>query len=241
MFEPLAIIPARGGTKSILRKNIALLAGRPLILYSIQAARESGHVGRVIVSTDNREIAEIASAEGAEVPFLRPDELAQDETPMLPVLQHTLEFLAREAGFRPWAVVLLQPTSPLRTARHIDEAVALLQETGADSVVSVVEVPHGFNPVSVMRIVNGKLVPFLEGHGNRILRRQDKPVVYARNGPAVLVSKYETIMGKGDLYGSDCRPYVMDQESSVDIDGELDLTIAELLLSRSHTSQQGVP
>ena len=228
----LGLIPARGGSKSIPHKNIAPLAGRPLIAYSIQAAQESASIDRVVVSTDDEEIAAIAKAEGAEVPWLRPAELAQDATPMLPVIQHLLEFLARDSGFRPWAVALLQPTSPLRTARHIDEAIALLEETGADSVVSVIEVPHQFNPVSLMCIVNGRLVPFLEGEGTRMQRRQDKPTVFARNGPAVLVSRYETLMDKGALYGEDSRPYPMDAGSSVDIDGPLDLAIAELALAQ---------
>jgi len=232
MREILGIIPARGGSKGIPRKNIVPLAGRPLISYSIRAARESGRMSRVVVSTDDIEIADVARREGAEVPYLRPVELAGDATPTLPVIQDMLRFLQEEPGFRPWAVVLLQPTSPLRTARHIDEAVALLEETGSDSVVSVIEVPHSFNPVSLMRIVDGRLVPFLEGEGTRVLRRQDIPLAYARNGPAVLVTRYETLMEKNDLYGSDCRPYPMDRECSIDIDSEFDLAFAEAVLSR---------
>ena len=132
--------------------------------------------------------------------------------------------------------MLLQPTSPLRTVKHIDESVALLEQTGADSVVSITEVPHHFNPVSLMRIESGRLVPYLEGQGARIQRRQDKPVVYARNGPAVLASRFETLMEKNDLYGSDCRPYLMSPEDSVDIDGPFELAIVEALISSRGSS-----
>ena len=137
-----------------------------------------------------------------------------------------------QEGFRPWAVTLLQPTSPLRTARHVDEAITMLDDTGADSVVSVMEVPHNFNPVSLMQIEEGKLTPYLAGQGTQILRRQDKPLVYARNGPAVLVSRYETLMEQADLYGRDCRPYFMDYRFSIDIDGKFELDIAEMILTR---------
>lgn len=229
--EVLALIPARGGSKSIPRKNIALLAGRSLISYAIEAARNSESVGRVIVSTDDEEIASVAKAEGAEVPFLRPPALAEDSTLILPVIRHLLESLGNESGYRPWAVALLQPTSPLRKPAHVDGAVALLRETGADSVVSVVDVPHNFNPVSLLRIEGGRLVPYLKGEGNRVLRRQDKPVVYARNGPVVLVSRYKTLMEKNELYGEDCRPYHMDDKHSIDIDGPDDLAMAEIILS----------
>ncbi len=168
------------------------------------------------------------------MPFLRPAELAQDSTLVLPVVQHLLAALGDESGYRPWAVALLQPTSPLRTSADVDDAVAVLRETGADSVVSVVDVPHNFNPVSLLRIESGRLVPYLEGEGSRILRRQDKPVVYARNGPAVMLSRFETLMNKNDLYGGDCRPYHMDASRSIDIDGPDELALAELILKNGN-------
>jgi CMP-N,N'-diacetyllegionaminic acid synthase len=229
----VAVIPARGGSKGIPRKNLARIAGRPLIAYAIEAARTAACVDRVLISTDDSEIADVARELGAEVPFLRPPELADDTAPMLGVLRHALAWLESQ-GVAVEALVLLQPTSPLRTGRHVEEAIALFRSAPASSVVSVVEVPHQFNPVSVMKLsAQGTLAPFL---GDQVIatRRQDKPKAYARNGPAVLVCHPETLRS-GELYGASCRPYLMSEEDSLDIDAPRDLILAEqALLARSH-------
>jgi CMP-N-acetylneuraminic acid synthetase len=184
---------------------------------------------RMVLSTDDPEIAKVGQELGLEVPCLRPPELASDESPMLGVVQHMLRYLEQGEGFQPEAVALLQPTSPLRRAEHIDGTIALLLETGAESVVSVVPVPHHFNPVSLMRLVGERLVPYVEGP--LILRRQEKPKLYARNGPAVLVTRTRALLN-GSLYGSDCRPYLMAEEDSIDIDSPLDLELAEFFLRK---------
>jgi CMP-N-acetylneuraminic acid synthetase len=225
----LGVVPARGGSKGIPNKNLAMLAGRPLLAYTADAVQQSRRLTRCIVSTDDEGIAEAAKALGLEVPFLRPSELACDDTPMLPVLQQAVREVARK-GSAVDAVVLLQPTSPLRRAMHIDAAIELLESTGADSVVSVVEVPHQFSPVSVMRVEDGRLRPFVDGPV--ITRRQDKPKVFARNGPAVLAVRAR-VLEAGSLYGDDCRPLVMSASESIDIDGPDDLALAELMLGRS--------
>lgn len=227
--EVLGIIPARGGSKGIPGKNLVLLAGLPLIEYTLRAARAARSLTRVLVTTDDRQIADLVQSRGAAAPFLRPPELAADDTPMLPVVQQALQWLRDREGYAPEAVVVLQPTSPLRRAEHIDEAVKLMVERQADTVVSVMEVPHQFNPVSVMRLKAGRLVPYLEGP--LILRRQDKPRVYARNGPAVLATRRQVIEA-GSLYGRVVLPLVMSQADSVDIDGREDLLLAEYYLSR---------
>jgi CMP-N-acetylneuraminic acid synthetase len=147
---------------------------------------------------------------------------------MLPVLQHAVRTLA-DAGELFDAVVLLQPTSPLRRAEHIDEAIDLLESSGADSVVSVIEVPHQFNPASVMRLADGRLRPFMDAP--TLTRRQDKPRLYARNGPAVLAVRVATL-DAGSLYGEDCRPLVMAAADSFDIDTADDLALVDLVLSR---------
>ena len=237
-MEILGLIPARGGSKAIPRKNLAPLAGRPLLAYTCDAALASQRLTRIVLSTDDSAIAEIGRQCGVEVPFVRPADLAQDDTPMLSVLQHALKALQETEAYQPEAIVLLQPTSPLRRAEHIDAAVDILLSTGADSVVSVIEVPHQFNPVSLMRLEEGKLVFFLEGPP--ILRRQDKPPVYARNGPAVLVVRREVLLQKNSLYGDDCRPLVMDERSSVDVDDSLDLEFVEFLLTRRNSENNTV-
>lgn len=224
----IAIIPARGGSKGIPRKNLVPIAGRPLIAYTIDAARAARSLDKVIVSTDDQEIADVAKTLGAEVPFMRPAALAADTTPMLAVLTHALEW-AEKHGDKVDAVVLLQPTSPLRAAKHIDEAVALFFKHEATSVVSVTEVPHQFNPLSVLTLEDGVLQPFMGK--NAPTRRQDKPRVYARNGPAVLVCDPKTLTS-GELYGEKCMPYLMRAAESPDIDEASDIPYVEWLLQR---------
>ena len=171
----LGLIPARGGSKGIPRKNARLLAGRPLLDYTAEAALKARRLSRVILSTEDPEIAEIGRRCGLDVPFLRPPELARDDTPTLPVVQHALRWL-EERGERFSAVCLLQPTSPLRTAEHIDACIELLEKDGADAVVTVLRVPPEHNPHWVfvrdgdgfLRLATGSRRPFL---AVRICRR----------------------------------------------------------------------
>ena len=228
----LGLIPARGGSKGIPRKNLAPLAGRPLIAHTIAAALASTRLDRVVVSTDDPEIAAVAREQGAEVPFLRPADLADDAAPALAVIRHAISTLDAQ-GWRTEAVAYLQPTSPLRSAAHIDAALDLLLEQGADSVVSVVEVPHNFSPLSVMRRQDdGRLTPYQEPDGPAPLRRQDKPRLWARNGPAVLALTRRTALELGVLYGPRTLGLVMDRVDSLDIDEPLDLELAAWLLAR---------
>jgi CMP-N-acetylneuraminic acid synthetase len=224
----LGVIPARGGSKGIPQKTLAAVGGRPLLAYTADAAHGSARLTRVIVSTDDPRIAQAARELGLEIPFMRPAELAADATLMLPVLQHALDAMRAE-GFAADAVVLLQPTSPLRRAAHVDAAIDLLAATGADSVVTVVEVPHQFSPVSVMRIDGERLTPFLDGPP--ILRRQDKPRLFARNGPAELAVR-AAVLDAGSLYGDDVRPLVMTAAESLDLDTPADLDLLDCLLTR---------
>jgi CMP-N,N'-diacetyllegionaminic acid synthase len=221
----VGIIPARGGSKGIPGKNLVALGGRPLIAHTFEAARASRTLTRIVLSTDSEQIAEFGRAERIDVPFLRPSSLADDDTPMLAVLQHAISAV----DVRPDVIVLLQPTSPLRRAEHIDAAVTILQRSGADSVVSVIAVPHQFTPGSLMRVEENRIVPFQ--NEPMATRRQDKPLLYARNGPAILVTRAQ-VLESGRLYGDDTRPYVMSREDSIDIDDPLDLEIAEALLAR---------
>lgn len=234
MENVLGLIPARGGSKGIPRKNIALLAGRPLLAYTCEAALASAVLNRVVLSTDDEEIAEVGRRCGIEVPFIRPTSLARDETPSIDVVRHAVEHLGHKEHWMPDMVVLLQPTSPFRKALHIDEAVDRMKETDADTVVSVVEVPHRFNPHSVMRLKEGKLVDFLPAASDfDRFRRQALPVLYARNGPAVLASRVEVILESKSFYGARVVPYLMTEEESLDIDSKLDLWLAEQFMARS--------
>jgi len=230
----LGIIPARGGSRSIPRKNIVPLAGRPLLAYTCEAALRSKRLTRTILSTDDEEIARVGAGCGVEVPFRRPADLAGDETPMIEVVRHALGWVMDHERYLADIVVILQPTSPLRRAEHIDAAVDCLIETGADSVVSVVAVPHQFSPASLMCLEEGRLVPLLDQP--MVLRRQDKPRVYARNGPATLVVRRELVSG-GRLYGDMVLPLEMDPAASVDIDDANDLALAEFYLNRWTAAQ----
>jgi CMP-N,N'-diacetyllegionaminic acid synthase len=214
-MDVLGLIPARGGSKGIPRKNLAPVGGRPLLAWTVDAARAASELTRVVVSTDDEEIAAAADVEVLR----RPSGLAADDTPMLDVVRHALTELT------PDVLVLLQPTSPLRRAEHVDGAVRLLLESGADSVVSVVAVPHRYHPDALMDVVDGRVVP-----RGTARARHEKGLVYARNGPAVLAVRSERL--GDDLYGGDCRPYVMDQLDSLDVDEPHDLELADLLLRR---------
>lgn len=227
-MQVLAVIPARGGSKGVPGKNLRELCGRPLLAYTADAVKASTRITRAIVSTDDDRIAECARSLGLDVPFMRPASLAGDDTPMLPVLQHAIDAMTSR-GVPVDVVVLLQPTSPLRRAEHVDTAIDWLERAGGDSVVSVVEVPHQFSPVSVMRIEDGVLKPFLDGP--TVTRRQDKPRVFARNGPAVLAVRADVVKG-GSLYGETSWPLAMSTEDSIDIDSVWDFELVECVLAR---------
>ena len=225
----VALIPARGGSKGIPRKNLAPLAGRPLLLHACEAARASRRLTRTIVSTDDGEIAAVGAGAGMGVPFLRPAALAADDTPMLDVLVDLVDSLAARERYRPDVLVLLQPTSPFRRAEHIDAAVDLLLGSGADSVVSVIAVPHQFTPSSLLRLDGDRLVPW--GEGPQPTRRQDKPQLFARNGPAVVAVHTRVLREQRSLYGADTRPLVMARDDSLDVDDAFDLELAGLLMA----------
>lgn len=228
-MKVLALVPARGGSKGIPRKNIVALGGKPLIAWTIEAARAASTISRVVVSTDDAQIADIARAHGAEVPFLRPADISDDAAPALPVIRHAVSALEALDGWSADAVAYLQPTSPFRDARHIDEAVALLEQRSADTVVSVVRVPHNMVPTSLMEIRQSWL-EFCASPEQRQFRRQSKEALFARNGPAILLNRRATIDGAG-LYGDRIAAYEMDHLVSLDIDEPQDLQVAEALLA----------
>jgi CMP-N-acetylneuraminic acid synthetase len=231
----IGLVPARGGSKAIPGKNLVPLAGKPLLAYTAEAARAARSLDRILLSTDDEKIAAAGRTLGLEVPFLRPAELAGDNTPMLPVIAHALDWCEHE-GKSARAVVLLQPTSPLRRARHIDEAVSLLLDKNAATVVSVMAVPHRFTPGSLMTAgADGALKPLLQG--DMVLQRQDKPRLFARNGPAILAVRAEVVRG-GALYGEPTLGYEMDAASSFDIDEPEDLWLAGQYLTRHGAAAQ---
>lgn len=224
------IIPARGGSKALPRKNIAPLAGEPLISHSIRAALCAKRVGRVIVSTDDEEIADVARKYGAEVPFLRPAELAQDHSPTLPGIQHSVAAMKTFCNEAPDSVTLIQPTSPFTRADQVDAAIELLnQRPDADAVTTVVDVDHVNHPFNIRRIDDAGFVDFLmpEEH-YKFPNRQLKPRYYRFGN--LYVTRYATLMIEGSLFGRKCLPLVVDLPSCFDINDATDLALAECML-----------
>ena len=225
----LAVIPARGGSKGVPRKNIRPVCGKPLIAYTIETALAAKDLfRRVLVSTDDAEIAEVSRRWGAEVPFLRPSELANDKAPMIPVIQHAIRFAENDENIQYDWVCLLQPTEPFRTLADIEKVLAIAMAGGCDSVISVVQV-FSVHPILMKRIEDGRLLPFCieEKEGTR---RQDyAPDAYMRNG-AIYLSRRDVLMERNSIWGDVIRPYVMPPERSVGIDSELDFKLVELLM-----------
>lgn len=226
-MEVLAIVPARGGSKGIPRKNLVTLLGRPLLWWSVRAALEAETVTRTIVSTDDDEIAAAGKAAGAEVPFLRPAELAGDTVLDLPVFDHALRSLADTEGYRPDLVVHLRPTSPLRPAGLVDEGVrTLAADPGADSLRAVT--PPANNPFKMWRIVDGVLLPLVETdiHEQYNQPRQALPAAYWQTG-ALDVMRAATVLDLGSMTGRRILPLVIEPDLAVDIDDPLSLAVAE--------------
>lgn len=227
----LGLIPARCGSKGIPSKNIVSCAGLPLLEWTARAVHGSSCISRCILSSDCEEIQSVAKDCGIEVPFVRPSEISQDMTPALPVIKHAITWMEQYASYTPDVIVLLQPTSPLRLSRHIDEAVELLLSSpDADSVVSVVEVPHQYAPASVMVLEGGVLRSWMEQKEDKNLR-QLKPKFWARNGAAIYAFRRSCLFNKGSIYGDVCLPYFMSPEESVDVDTYFDLKVCEMLLA----------
>lgn len=225
-MDILAIIPARGGSKGIPKKNIKLLAGKPLITYSIEAAIESEYINEVVVSTDDEEITQISKKCGAEV-IKRPSELAQDDSPTIDAIIHVLNTPENE-GYSVDIVVLLQPTSPLRTHEDIDNAINLFAKNmnKCDSLVSVCEVDH--SPYWSLKVEGDYLKPNF-GEEYFKMRRQDLPKLYMPNG-SIFISKKESLLNSKSFYNGNTIPYLMKTEESVDIDTIMDFKLAELIL-----------
>jgi len=221
-LKSIGIIPARGGSKGIPHKNLVDFAGKPLIAYTIEEALKSS-LDKVVVSTDCEKISEVVLEYGVEV-IKRPQNLSGDQTPTLPVIQHALNSIKMKFDL----IATLQPTSPLRKAKHIDEAIDLIKKyEDADSLVSVVKVPHNMVPISLM-IKKEDFVETLEDVKESTLRRQDKPSFYARNGAAIYLTKYEKI--KNYIFGGKILGYEMNRINGIDIDDLSDLEIAEIFL-----------
>lgn len=221
----IALIPARGGSKGLPRKNILLFAGKPLIAWTIEQALASNYLDRVIVSTDDNEIADVSKSYGADVPFIRPKELATDDAKAIDVISHTIDYLLKHDG--PFDILLLlQPTSPLRTSQDIENAIALLFAKKAKAVVSVCEAKH--HPYwSNTLPEDGCMKDFIRLD---ILNknRQELPIFYRLNG-AIYLTYCDYLKKDSGFFGDRTYAYIMPPERSIDIDTKVDFRLAEIL------------
>ena len=225
----LGIITARGGSKGIPNKNIVLLHGKPLIAYTIDAAKGSRLLTRCIVSTDNEKIAGIAKKMGADVPFLRPSDLSTDSALALDVLAYAIRWMEEQEKQTFDYVMMLQPTSPLRTGSDIDACIGLATESNADSIFSMVELPD-FAPQKIKTIEDGVIKPLLqEEHGQSDPRHRGKRA-YKRNC-AIYLTRTELIL-EGDQFGKKSMAYIMPRERSIDINEPADLELAEFWMKK---------
>lgn len=227
----LGVITARGGSKGIPGKNIKELGGKPLIAWTIEVAKQSKMISHLIVSTDDEEIADVCRQYGADVPFMRPAELAEDKTPHLPVMQHAIKFMEDKLGLVFDYVAILQPTSPFRSVEDVDETIELLDKEGADSAVSLVEIEDN-HPFKIKKLEGTKVLPYcvqeIEG-----TRRQDLPVAYKRNG-SIYAMKRDVMMVDNSLYGKTIVGHVCPKERSIDLDNMFDWMKAEYMLKEKN-------
>jgi len=231
MLKVLGIVPARGGSKGIPGKNIAILAGKPLLAYTAAAARAATRLTRVVLSTDDAAIASVGREHGLDVPFMRPRHLAGDEVKTLAVLQDVVARL-ESAGERYDAIMTLQPTTPLRRSHDIDGSIVLLEDTGADSVISFVDVGEK-HPARMKTIgEDGRVFdpPFAED--TECQPRQQLPRMYLREG-SIYLTRRDVLMEANSLKGADCRAWIVPPERACNIDEPFDLILAEQMLRRA--------
>lgn len=228
----LAIIPARGGSKGITRKNIKELNRKPLIAYTIEAAKKSKYIDKIVVSTEDEEIAKISESFGANVPYLRPGELAKDDTPGLDPILHCIQWHKDNSENYDYAMCL-QCTSPMRTVQQIDEAIDRLINSDYDALVSVCE--SEISPYWMKKVEDGILKDFVE-EAPFYARRQDMPKVYRLNG-AIYIAKTEMLINLKTWYSEKTLPYIMDNITSTDIDNLLDFKFAEFLMKEKENEK----
>ncbi|OHW61977.1 CMP-N,N'-diacetyllegionaminic acid synthase [Andreesenia angusta] len=225
----LCIVPARGGSKGIPNKNLKSLLGKPLIAHTIEESLRSVYIDRIIVSTDSEEIGKVSTEYGAEVPFLRPNELAKDDTPGIAPVVHVINWIKENESIAYDYVCLLQCTSPLRRIEQVDEAIERIVGGGEDTLVSVCESKE--NPYWMKEIKDGYLEEFIVQE-NQYTRRQDIPKTYSLNG-AIYIGKTKTILKEGNFLLDKTIAFIMDRASSVDIDDMLDFKFVEMLMEET--------
>ncbi len=228
----LGLTLARGGSKSVPRKNIKPIAGLPLIGYTIAEALKSKFITRYIVSTDDEEIQQVAIQCGAEAPFLRPSEFSTDEASSVSAMQHAVDWIEKQEGAKYDYIIELMCTNPMKTVEDIDASIEKLISTGADSVIAIHQL-EDHHPARIKKIVDDKIVDFCIPEIPESRRQDLKPNAYIRSG-SIYALKRNYLMIDGKRYGSDnSRPYILPQERAINIDTKMDFMVAELILNNS--------
>lgn len=228
MKSVLGIIPARGGSKRLPGKNLRLLGGKPLVAWAIEAAQSAGRLSRLVVSSDDEQILQVAAGYDSRLPLARPAEISADHSPAIEFVRHALAVL-ESAGEGPFdAVSIVQPSSPFTLGDDIDHTIELLAESGADSAVSVMRLDHAIHPLKLKTLAGDRLLPFWEEERGR-MASHELPELYVRNC-SVYVTQRGTIE-RGQIIGDDCRGYLMPRERSLDINDEWDFSLAEFMLA----------
>jgi CMP-N-acetylneuraminic acid synthetase len=222
----LGIIPARAGSKRLPRKNVLPLGGKPLVAWAIEAARGATKLSRVVVSSDDEEVLNIAAQYDSSYPLPRPVELANDTSPAIDYVRHALQELSRSEREDFDVVAIIQPSSPLTLSADIDATIDLLERTGADTAVSVMRLDHAIHPIKLKTLSGDRLLPYSEEEQGRTASHE-LPTLYVRNC-SVYVTR-QRVIALGQILGSDCRGYVMPRERSVDINDQLDYQFAQFL------------
>lgn len=222
----LAIIPARGGSKGIPRKNIKKLKGKPLLYYTIKEAKNSKLINKIVLSTDNHKIADIGKMSGVEVPFIRPKKISRPTSPSIDYVKHTLQFLFVNQHYTPNIIVILQPTSPIRTKGMIDKSIKLLIQSKATSVITIKKIRT--HPYSAFWLDKTYLRPF-KPEFQKYYQRQKYPPLYYLTG-SVYTFWYKTFEEYGSIYGPRIKPMIIEDENNIDIDELFDLFVAEMTM-----------
>ena len=231
----LGIIPARGGSKRLPRKNVRLLAGKPLIGWIIETALRASRLNHLVVSSDSHEILDAARRYDPALALVRPADLSKDTSPAIDYVRHALATLEGDTGQKFDAVAILQPSSPLTRPEDIDATIKLLETSGAETAVSVVQIDHAIHPLKLKVMDGDRLLPYLEEENGR-MAAHELPSVFVRN--CAVYATRRDVLESGRIIGDDCRGYVMPRERSVDVNDEFDLHFAEFLFERLITCRE---
>jgi len=228
-LKTLGIIGARAGSKRVPGKNTRLFGGRPLVRWAIDAARAAKHIDRLVVSSDDEEVLELARSIDPQLALNRPQELAADESPAIDYVKHALDAVESQESLSFDAIVIIQPSSPFTLAQDIDDTLELLESSGAQSAVTVMKLDHAIHPIKLKTLEADRLLPYFEDEKGR-MAAHELPELYVRN--CSVYAARRDLIDEGKIIAEDCRAVVMPQERSIDINSELDFEFAEFMHSK---------